>query len=129
MTLVSHWLESSGPPSAWVSLDETDSDVRTLLRYVVEAVQPLLPGASEDVSRLLDTTDPPPPEALARHLVDAVDIIGAPFVLVLDDYHLIRETAIHEIPPDRLWQPTTAKWSLCSAGLEQSPAGPRRLRR
>ena len=31
-TLISHWLETNSYPSAWLSLDESDSDVRVFCR-------------------------------------------------------------------------------------------------
>jgi LuxR family maltose regulon positive regulatory protein len=44
-TAVSHWLEAHEDPSAWLSLDETDCDLRTFLSYVVAAVQTIFPEA------------------------------------------------------------------------------------
>jgi len=40
-TVVSHWLETCRYPSAWLSLDETDSDLRVFISYFVAAVQTL----------------------------------------------------------------------------------------
>jgi DNA-binding NarL/FixJ family response regulator len=38
--LASQWLETCQRPSAWVSLDENDNDLRLFLTYLLEAVQP-----------------------------------------------------------------------------------------
>lgn len=42
-SIVSHWLETCDHPSAWLSLDGTDSDVSTFLVYVVAACVPCFP--------------------------------------------------------------------------------------
>jgi ATP/maltotriose-dependent transcriptional regulator MalT len=44
-TLVSHWLETREGSSAWLSLDETDGDIRTFLGYVAAAAQTVFPDA------------------------------------------------------------------------------------
>ena len=47
-TLISHWLETRGCPSAWLSLGETDSDLRVFVSYVVAAVQTVSPASCQD---------------------------------------------------------------------------------
>ena len=42
-TLVSCWLEACDIPSAWISLDETDNDLRMFLVYFLAAVQRIFP--------------------------------------------------------------------------------------
>ncbi len=104
-TLVSHWLESRGEPSAWLSLDETDSDTMVFLRYFVAAVSTLFPAACEDTAALLGASETPPGPVLARSLANDLAAIGESFLLVLDDYHLVGEPAVHEIVDDLLKHP------------------------
>lgn len=57
--------------AAWLSLDETDSDVRTFLRYLVASVRSVFSEACGDVSRELESRLDP--EAIAGlHRVAAV---------------------------------------------------------
>jgi LuxR family maltose regulon positive regulatory protein len=42
-TLVACWQKSCGVPGAWVSLDETDNDLRLFLSYFLAAIQTLFP--------------------------------------------------------------------------------------
>ena len=44
-TLVSQWLEEIDWPSAWLSLDTHDNDLRLFLAYFVAAVQTIFPEA------------------------------------------------------------------------------------
>ena len=45
-TLASMWLEASDFPSAWISLDEGDNDLRTFVRYLLAALSRTFPGMS-----------------------------------------------------------------------------------
>lgn len=49
--LVSNWLENTDWPSAWLSLDEDDSDLRHFMRYVVAAVKRISAGVCEQSAR------------------------------------------------------------------------------
>lgn len=96
-TVISHWLETCGCASAWLSLDETDSELRAFLRYVVAAVQTVSPAACQDTLAQLQTDDLPPTETLAGLLSNDLDAVKRPFILALDDYHHIRGTSVHEL--------------------------------
>ena len=45
---------------------------------------------------MLQTPQPPPPEAFLTSLINDIAATPAPFVLVLDDYHLIQAPPIHQ---------------------------------
>ena len=96
-TLIVQWLERLSWPAAWLSLDETDNDLIVFLSYVIAAVQDALPGACSLTQKLVRTPQPPPVAYLAATLVNDLSDITQPFVLVLDDYHHIRDAAIHEL--------------------------------
>jgi LuxR family maltose regulon positive regulatory protein len=51
-TLVSHWLQNCESPSAWVSLDDSDSDARLFLDYLVEAIRSMFPSGESRPFRL-----------------------------------------------------------------------------
>src|SRR5919202_5745419 len=48
-TLVSAWLADCGRPSAWLSLDEGDSDPARFLTYLVAALQTIAPTIGAEV--------------------------------------------------------------------------------
>lgn len=91
-TLVSEWLHHQERPAQWLSLDESDSDPRRFLGYLLAAL-----GQAGLQSRLnhLEAPQLPPAEAVATELINEVASIGKPFLLVLDDYHLIQNEWIH----------------------------------
>jgi LuxR family maltose regulon positive regulatory protein len=101
-TLVSQWLESrDGRPSAWLSLDESDSDLRTFLSYVVAAVRMVSPEACNDTLAQLDPDRTPQSAVLAGILGNDLCALEEPLILVLDDYQHIHAQAVHDIV-DRL---------------------------
>jgi len=87
--LVSNWLESSDWPGAWLSLDESDSDLRQFLSYFVAEVQSIFPNACKETRSLAGAPQLPSLRTLAGNLSNELDAIEQPFILVLDDYHRI----------------------------------------
>ncbi len=95
---VSQWLESIETPGAWLSLDAGDRDAATFLRYTVAAIRTALPAACQHTEAALDAPHRPPTALLGASLVNDLDAIDAPFVLVLDDYHRLGgESEVHEL--------------------------------
>ena len=52
-TLVTEWLAGCARPSAWLSLDERDSDLPRFLTYLIAALQTLFPAIGKDVTAVL----------------------------------------------------------------------------
>lgn len=82
------WAEADQRPTAWMQLDTADDDPVILLSYLCRAFESLAhldPG----VTGLLALTEPPVSERVLPLVSSAVS--GAePFLLVLDDAHLLR---------------------------------------
>jgi ATP/maltotriose-dependent transcriptional regulator MalT len=97
-TLVSHWLELSETPCAWLSLDDTDSDLVVFVSYVVAAVESVYPGACPETTALIMAPRLPGISVLAGYLTNEFDDINASFVFVLDDYHRIApQSEVHDL--------------------------------
>ena len=97
-TLVAQWRASATErrPFAWVSLDPADNDPGRLWWHVVSAVQRECPDfAGEDVLGTLRVQVPEFTATVLPRLINALAALGAPVVLVLDDYHVITERACH----------------------------------
>src|SRR5216683_4975345 len=95
-TLVSEWLASCHRPAAWLSLDEGENDPARFLTYLVAAVQTIAPTIGEGVLTILQSSQPPPPEALLTALLNDLTTIQDHFVLVLDDYHVLDAKAVDQ---------------------------------
>ena len=104
-TLVGQWLESCDCPSAWLSLDEHDNDLRTFLMYLVAAVRTQFAEALPETGTLLAASNLPSVPVLSRTLVNELQDIPQRLILVLDDYHRIGAPEIHELLGELLRYP------------------------
>jgi len=100
-TLLSAWLHQARDKTslpeqvAWVSLDERDNEGGRFLAHAIAALQTIEAGIGQWAQGALQSPQPPPPEAILTALVNDICAIPGPFVLILDDYHLINAPAIH----------------------------------
>jgi LuxR family maltose regulon positive regulatory protein len=98
-TVVAQWRSSpdEGRPFAWVSLDEGDNDPGRLWWHVVCALQRACPGfAAEDVLASLRGQISAVTGLVLPLVVNELAALGAPVLLVLDDYQVIKERCCHE---------------------------------
>ena len=97
-TLLAQWdAEAAGSrPFAWISLDPADDDPARLWQHVVCSLQRVHPDLrAAEILRPLQRQVPDVGEALAR-LVNELSALAAPVVIVLDDYHVIKERRCHD---------------------------------
>src|SRR4030042_3446485 len=95
-TLVTEWLRGLQADSAWLSLDETDNDPARFLAYLIAALQLLDKNIGGKTQAILQSPQPLPPEIVLTTLVNEIALTPNPFILVLDDYHLIQTLPIHK---------------------------------
>src|SRR6266480_2519604 len=88
-TLVSAWVAFIERPTAWLSLDDQENDPTRFLAYLVAALQTIAATIGEGVLGVLQSPQPPPPEAMLTALLNEITTLPDHFVLVLDDYHVI----------------------------------------
>lgn len=105
-TLIVDWLSQLNVPYAWLSLDEYDNSLTTFLGYLLSAVQTLFPRACRETMALLNTGTSPPDSVYASTLAGEIEQLDAPFILVLDEYHSIKNLTIHRLMAELLtYQP------------------------
>jgi LuxR family maltose regulon positive regulatory protein len=95
-TLVSEWLEQLGRPSAWLSLDEGDNDPARFLAYLGAALQTVKGDWCRSVQERLHSSQPSTTTSLLVATINEITTSTLPFVLTLDDYHLISDQTVHE---------------------------------
>ncbi len=90
-TLVAGWVAESEMPTAWVSLDDTDRDVRSFWASMVAALRTLLPDCGAQAAALLrqGSAVGAVTDAVGELLDDLDRRDCGPSVLVLDDVHLV----------------------------------------
>ena len=101
----SSWLEASDSPSAWVSLDDTDNDLRLFLSYFLAAIQTILPNFGRETLALVNASTLAPVSILARSLISEIDRVEQSLVLALDDFHLIKDKSVLDLISQLLRHP------------------------
>ncbi|HUV12293.1 MAG TPA: hypothetical protein VMY18_01555, partial [Acidobacteriota bacterium] len=96
-TLLSNWVEICDSPSAWLSIDKEDNDPQRFLCYFLAAIRTVFPSALVKTRAFVGGPVLPPISHIVSVLQDELSQLEEPFILVLDDYHLIHERAIHDL--------------------------------
>lgn len=93
-TLLSAWIADESMPVAWLQLDRDDASPTRFWRHVAVALNRAQPGIADDVLAVLQGVghNVPAPQVA---LVHAVAALPGDLALVLDDYHLIANGAVH----------------------------------
>jgi LuxR family maltose regulon positive regulatory protein len=94
-TLVAAWLQRTGRPATWLSLDRDDNDPLCFAMYLIAALQRVDSAIGQAAQSILEAQHLPPAEALMAPLINDIAETAAPFILALDDFHVIRTPAIH----------------------------------
>ena len=109
-SLISHWLSNKKstdtPSSAWLSLDESDSDVRIFLTYFVAALRTISVDACNEVFDIINAESLPPLPVIATQLSNDLDALDERLILVLDDYHRINNADINSLISSLLEHPS-----------------------
>ncbi len=95
-TLLVDWLRHTAHPVAWLALDASDNDPYSWLRYLIAALQSMIPGVGNTVLTLLHLPQPPSYKTLIATLMNDLATLEAESILVLDDYHLLQSPVVHE---------------------------------
>ncbi|HSF83066.1 MAG TPA: LuxR C-terminal-related transcriptional regulator [Anaerolineales bacterium] len=95
-TLVTEWLSGLQIQSTWLSLDKNDNDPARFLAYLIAALQNVDPDIGQAAQAMMQSPQPPPPDVFLTALVNDLASIPPPFILVLDDYHVVQSMSVHQ---------------------------------
>ncbi len=126
-TAVNQWLDAIDLPSAWLSLDEHDSNLATFLTYLLAAVRSVYPDAGRSSEPLLRAPNFPSPDRLADAMLHDLVALPGSLILVLDDYHSIQSLDVHTVMA-RLVQHMPAHVQLVITTRADPPLALERLR-
>ncbi|MEZ4592009.1 MAG: LuxR C-terminal-related transcriptional regulator [Chloroflexota bacterium] len=100
-TLVAAWLQTvPQTPIAWLSLDEHDNDPLRFWHYLIAALHQANPAVGVQALQAVTAVSPPPLATLVNTIINDIwqthQEAASQTILVLDDYHFMTETAVHE---------------------------------
>src|SRR5215469_5507058 len=95
-TLLAQWLAEHETPAAWISLEAEDNEPMRFFSYLLAALHTLSPQVGTLARVLLEASPTIPLERVLTLLInDLLESTPNHFALVLDDYHMIENEAIH----------------------------------
>jgi LuxR family maltose regulon positive regulatory protein len=98
-TVIREWITDRdlGKTFGWLSLDDGDNDPVRFLTYLVSAIQKVNASIGGSILVALNSSQVPPLLDLVEALINEISFEAEPFLLVLDDYHLIKKVEVHSI--------------------------------
>ena len=96
-TLLSQWARHIDSTSAvaWVSLDESDDEPVRFWTYALTALQKVAPAVVDGALRALGAPGVDPVAVALPMLLNSLAATTERHVLVLDDYHVLRDVQLH----------------------------------
>jgi LuxR family maltose regulon positive regulatory protein len=95
-TLLCEWLAACKQTIAWVSIDSGDNDPVRFWAYVIASLQSAFSSVGSILPEIRTSPNLPLNETLITELINEIDKLSQPLILVLDDYHIIETQAIHD---------------------------------
>lgn len=94
-SLIAEWSARHAEHVGWLSLDDGDNDPSRFLAYLIAAIQTRRPHLGHELLAALQSPQPPPIEHVLHALINQLAGSAAPLILVLDDYHVVINQAVH----------------------------------
>jgi LuxR family maltose regulon positive regulatory protein len=93
-TVVSDWIDQNKIPATWYSLDNGDNDPAIFLSYIISGIHSLHSAFGQSALKLLNSANKPSVESIVSLLINEILKINQNFLLVLDDFHLIKSNEV-----------------------------------
>jgi LuxR family maltose regulon positive regulatory protein len=94
-TCISQWLNTlHGRQVTWLSLDPADDDPGRFYAYFIAALQKVNTSLGREIAGVLSSSQLPSAEIICAVLSNEILALDEPFLLVLDDLHVIQDGSI-----------------------------------
>jgi LuxR family maltose regulon positive regulatory protein len=93
-TLIAEWVEHLEFSCAWLGLDEADNDPVRFMTYLVTALQTIEANIGQQTLAMLQAPQALPLETLLTPLINELTRVQHGVLLVLEDFHAIRNPVI-----------------------------------
>ncbi|MGE5530124.1 MAG: LuxR C-terminal-related transcriptional regulator [Patescibacteria group bacterium] len=96
-TLAAAWLAGLHAGHAWLSLEEAENEPARFLSYLGAALAKTTPEFTAYIGSLAGMPQLPAAETVATELTNAIIPSPSPFLLILDDYHIVTNPYPHDL--------------------------------
>ena len=90
------WVAEAGYPTAWVTLDKSDNDLKQFLTYVLAALGEAVDELGQSALEMMENAQDVNAQAALGLLVNDLHGLDQPVILVLEEYHLIENETIDQ---------------------------------
>ncbi|WP_281267903.1 LuxR C-terminal-related transcriptional regulator [Xanthomarina spongicola] len=95
--LISQWIKETESAHAWLSIDETMNDTSIFLTYISEAISKFSSIEKQSLKNLDKDYNFINWPSIIEIFVNSLNVLDEHTVLILDNYHLIRNQEIHQL--------------------------------
>ncbi len=96
-TLLSEWVSQIRYPIGWISLDKGDNELNRFVLYLIKAFQWIEEGFGNEIIESVISSKPKKTDGFLPFLINQIAEIDNPFLIIIDDYHLITAPEINEL--------------------------------
>jgi len=93
-TTIRMWMAEAGHSVAWVSLEQSDNDLKQFITYILTALQQADDDLGQAAFEVLENVQDIKIQQILGLLVNDLYELSEPVMLVLEDYHLIENAEI-----------------------------------
>ncbi len=93
-TLLASWLAGRPEPSAWLQVEDGDSDPARFWTYLIASIAEAVPAVAGSLEQLVNGSDSNE-QMLVTAMVNQFTDLAEPLIVVVDDYHLIDHASVH----------------------------------
>jgi len=95
--LMSQWLDTIRKKHCWISLEEDCNELQIFLSYLIAGIQQRFPESMQHLAQICSSSQMPSDEVIAQTLNNELHDLSDPLIIVLDDFHVIRNKTILNI--------------------------------
>ncbi|MDW3214737.1 MAG: LuxR C-terminal-related transcriptional regulator [Ilumatobacteraceae bacterium] len=93
-TLLASWLAGRPEHSAWLQVEDGDSDPARYWTYLIASIAEAVPAVARSLEQLVNGSDSNE-QMLVTAMVNQFADLAEPLIVVVDDYHLIDHPSVH----------------------------------
>jgi LuxR family maltose regulon positive regulatory protein len=91
------WVEEAGYPVAWVTLENSDNNLKQFLTYILTALGQAGDDLGQAALEVVENTQKINLQHIFGLLINDLYVLDQPIVLVLEEYHLIENEEIDQV--------------------------------